>query len=76
MNHRFSLDMAEALAARLAGDPGQETLARQVQSAYALAFARGATETETRTAVAFIEQHGLRAFCRGVLNSNELAYLE
>ncbi|MCH8218335.1 MAG: DUF1553 domain-containing protein [Planctomycetes bacterium] len=76
MNHRFSLDMAEAMAARLEGDAGKEKVARQVRRAYALAFAREATATEAATAVAFIEQHGLRAFCRGVLNSNELAYVD
>ena len=76
MNHRFSLDMAEAMATRLEGEAGKGKVARQVRSAYALAFAREATAEEGATAAAFIEQHGLRAFCRGVLNSNELAYVD
>ncbi len=69
MNHRFTLDMAEALAARVGtGDA--------VGNAYALLFQRAPSETERHAARALIAAHGLRAFCRALLNANELLFLE
>lgn len=69
LNHSFTLDMATALAARLEkADP--------VTEAYALAFQRKPTAQEQKAATAFIRTHGTTAFCRALLNSNELIYLE
>jgi len=71
LNHRFTLDMAAALAARLSGDA-----AGQVQQAYALAFQRAPSSREAAGAVTFIQAHGIDAFCRALLNTNELIHLE
>lgn len=70
LNHRFSLDMAQHLAARLRRDAGD--VPAQVRRAFELAYARRPSEPELRAGVELVEGHGLRAFCRVVLNSNEL----
>ncbi|OYT68646.1 MAG: hypothetical protein CFK52_14605, partial [Chloracidobacterium sp. CP2_5A] len=69
LNHSFTLDMAKALAARL-GDKDA------VGSAYRLAFQRPPTATERAAATKLIQSHGREAFCRALLNANELIYLE
>lgn len=76
MNHRFTLDMASGLAERLQREAGAEQTAAQVQRAFALAYSRAATPAELDAAVALVGKHGLRAFCRALLNSNEMIYLE
>lgn len=69
LNHHFTLDLAAALATRLdATDP--------VSHAYALAFQRPPTAKEKSAAVALIATHGRDAFCRALLNANELIYLD
>ncbi len=69
LNHSFTLDMAKSLAARIQStDP--------VTNAYALAFQRPPTEKEHQAATQLITTHGPEAFCRALLNANELLYLE
>lgn len=74
LNHSFTLDMATALAARI--DRGNAAGGDPVASAYALLYQRSPTETERKAAGALIAAHGMRAFCRALLNSNELLFLE
>lgn len=69
LNHRFTLDMAAALAARVDGP-------EVVESAYRLLFQREPTASESGAAHALIAQHGLLSLCRALLNANELLYLE
>lgn len=69
LNHSFTLDMAEALAKRVDGPEA-------VEMAYARVFQREPTDEESGAAYALISRHGLRAFCRALLNANELLYLE
>lgn len=71
LNHSFTLDMAEAFAARLTGEP-----AAQVAQAYAFAFQRAPSAAEMAAAVALIAAHGPKAFGRALLNANELIYVE
>jgi hypothetical protein len=73
MNHSFSLDMAHAFAQRLESDA--KTKPAQVQRAFSLAYAREASADEIQAGVKLIKAHGLRAFCRVLLNSNELINL-
>lgn len=73
LNHSFSLDMADGLAARLQSHA--ETPRDQLTFAFMLAFAREPSATELKAGIALIERHGLRAFCRALLNSNELVSL-
>jgi len=70
MNHRFSLDMAAALAARLEHDASDSSA--RVRRAFALCYARDAGADEIAGGVKLIEGFGLRAFCRAMLNTNEL----
>ncbi len=68
-NHRFTLDMAAALAERLAaGD--------EVGSAYRLTFQRAPTPAERAAAEALVAKHGRQALCRALLNANELLFLD
>ena len=75
MNHAFSLDMTRFLAERLVRDAGESPEAR-VRRAFALAVARDPDAEEVEAAVRLVEAHGLRAFCRALINSNEFLYLE
>jgi hypothetical protein len=67
--------MAQALAARLEHGGGA-TGAQQVNEAYLIAFQREPTADERAAAVELIAAHGLPAFCRALLNLNELIYLD
>jgi len=69
LNHSFTLDMAKALATRIG--PGDATA-----QAFAFAFQRPPTDMERAAAEQLITTHGAEAFCRALLNSNELLYLE
>jgi hypothetical protein len=76
MNHRFTLIMADALAERLQKDAGEVQVEQQVSRAFKLALNREPRDSEMKAARQLIEQHGLRAFCRAMLNSSELIYLD
>ena len=68
-NNGFTLDMAKAFAARLNGtDP--------IAQAYSFALQRPPTATERAAAEKLIAKHGKPAFCRALLNSNALIFLE
>ncbi len=74
LNHQFTLDMAEALANRVKQEaPNNETA--QVRRAFALAFQRQPSREEETAALQLIARHGWRAFCRAMLNANELLYV-
>jgi hypothetical protein len=73
MNHPFALDMAEALAERLERE-ASDTPAR-IRRAFELTFGRDPTDAESSGAVGLIEKHGLRAFCRVLMNSNEMIHI-
>ncbi|MBA4187793.1 MAG: hypothetical protein C0467_07215 [Planctomycetaceae bacterium] len=74
-NHKFTLDMADALAARAKTDAGPESDA-QLRRIFALAYGRPPTAEELSTAEKVVRTHGLRALCRAVLNSNEFLYVD
>ncbi len=72
MNHSFTIDMADAIVKRVQqDDPG--TAIRQT---FDLLFSRPCEDEELATAALFIEQHGLNAFCRALLNTNEFVYID
>ena len=73
-NHRFTLDMAEQFAARLRHEATDSSA--QIERAFLLAFNRKADAQEQSAGERLITQHGLPAFCRAVLNTNELIYLD
>jgi hypothetical protein len=47
-----------------------------VDRAFALAFQRPPGESERQAAVALVNEQGLFALCRALLNANEFAYLD
>ncbi len=69
MNHAFPLDMADALAERIASE--HDTPEEQVHHAFTLTFCRPPDETEATAAKQLVESHGLRSLCRVLLNANE-----
>jgi hypothetical protein len=75
MNHRFTLDMAAALASRLATEAGHDDPAAQVRRGFKLALARDPDEAELAAGAALVKEHGLPAFCRALLNASELIYV-
>jgi hypothetical protein len=75
LNHPFTADMASTLATRLESDVSGDVRA-QITRACALAFARAPEPEELEEAVALVARHGMRAFCRALLNASELVYLE
>ena len=74
LNHRFTLDMAGFLAERVEREAGGDREA-QVRRAYGLCYAREPSEEETAACVALMEDHGLDALCRVLLNTSELIYV-
>ena len=73
-NSRFMIDQAARFASRLESDAGAEPLA-QIDRAFQLAFNRDPDATELVAAQQLIATHGLPAFCRSVLNANELMFV-
>ena len=73
-NHSFTLDMADYFAERLQNDEAE--IPSQVGRAFLLAFSRPAEAAEQQAAQSLIAEHGLPAFCRALLNTNELIYLD
>lgn len=75
LNHSFTLDMADHLAERLVREVGDDAAA-QVRWAYALCYGRSPASDETAACVPWIEQHSLAAWCRVLLNTSEMIYVQ
>ncbi|MBS0262100.1 MAG: DUF1553 domain-containing protein [Planctomycetes bacterium] len=75
LNNSFTMRMAEQLAARIEREAGSGETA-QVAWLYRLAFNRTPAPDESALARKHVEQHGLAALCRVVLNSNEFLYID
>ncbi len=74
LNHQFTIDMADFLAQRVRRR-AEEDGSKPIELAFRFAFSRLPDENESRAANRLVEQHGLRALCRALLNANELIYL-
>jgi hypothetical protein len=70
LNSPFALQQAEFLSARLEKEAGTD-VAAQTERAFQLAFGRAPAAEETAAATALIREHGLKVFCRALLNANE-----
>ena len=76
--------MASGLAKRAAGDARSEEASdatsedtkRFIRTVYPLALQRDPSETEIKAASDVIDRHGAHAFCRALLNLNELIYID
>jgi len=76
LNHQFTLDMAAELAKRVAGDTSGQDAISFIRAVYPLVLKRDPSETEIKAASDVIDKHGARAFCRALLNLNELIYID
>jgi hypothetical protein len=74
LNGGFLLLQAEYFSLRLQAE-AKEDVSAQVRRAFQIAYLREPAPTETAAAIELIKTHGLTAFCRAILNSNELIYL-
>jgi len=73
-NNDFVLHASDWLASRVSKE--RTDLDGQVTRAVELAFLREPTKAERKQFVEFVRQHGLPAFCRVLLNSNEFLFVE
>ncbi|MDF1739028.1 MAG: DUF1553 domain-containing protein [Verrucomicrobiales bacterium] len=71
LNHQFTMDMAKGLAAAIGKRGGNP-----VTSAFELAYQRAPAAEELAQSEKVINEHGIEAFCRALLNSSELIYLD
>ena len=74
MNGRFMVQQAGLFAERLRKEAGAD-VADQVRRGFWLAYQRAAEAEEIAEAVTLIRQHGLKAFCLGLFNTNEFLYV-
>ncbi|MFM8273687.1 MAG: DUF1553 domain-containing protein, partial [Gemmata sp.] len=73
-NNGFALRASEAFAARVAKEA--DGAAAQVRRAWQLAHQRDPTPDEARLATKLVADHGLKALCRVLFNSNEFVAAE
>ncbi len=74
MNNELVLAMAQAFAERLRREAGAQ-VEDQIQWAHRYALGREASEDEVALSRPFIEKHGLAAWARVLLNTNELLHV-
>ena len=74
LNHSFTLDMANALANRAQEDASDNP--SQVHALFSFLYQRRAKPDELSHALTLVQDHGLRALSRALLNSSELIYLD
>ena len=72
MNHSFTIDIAGALAERVKQDDHEVS----IRQTFELLFSRPCDEQELAMASQFIDDHGINAFCRALLNANEFVYID
>jgi hypothetical protein len=75
MNSPLAVEAARAFADRVRREAG-EIPERQIRHAFRLALLRSASPEEVRRSGQLLQQHGLTALCRALLNLNEFAYVD
>jgi hypothetical protein len=75
LNGPFVVEQAEAFAARVRHQAGEEVPA-QVRRAFRLALQRQPHASEAGPAERLVRQHGLAALCRALVNSSEFLYVD
>jgi hypothetical protein len=76
LNHRFTLDMATALARRAESAAGSKEPRAVVGAIYRFVLQREPSPLELERSEQFVQTHGAVAFCRAVLNLNEVLYVD
>ena len=74
LNSQFMVQQSTLFARRIEQEAGADTSA-QVRRAFVLNFLRSPTVEEQSASIQFIEQHGLPALCRALLNANEFLFV-
>ena len=76
MNSRFTLDQADALAARIAAEAGAAPApAAMVERAFVLVLGREPIDEERAAAETVVRDHGPAALARVLFNTNEFLFL-
>jgi hypothetical protein len=75
LNSAFINDQAGFFAERLQREAGESDVTAQLTLAFRLALGRLPKGHEITAAVELIGQHGLKVFCRALLNANEFLYV-
>lgn len=73
-NSRFTLDEAEALAARVEKEAGSDA-AKQINRAYELVLSRRPDAEEIAAILPLVEEHGSAVLARALFNSNEFLFV-
>lgn len=73
-NSKFLIQQAELFGERLKTEA--ETTPEQIKRAYQLCYGRVPSPEEAAASKMFVEQQGLTAFCRALLNSNEFLFIQ
>lgn len=73
LNHSFTIDMAEALAARLQREAPTDP--QRAELAFLLTFGRNPDETEKQATLRLAATHGWPAAARALFNANEFVYV-
>ena len=73
-NNDFVLHGSRWMAKRIEAEHDKPS--NQVTRAVELAWLRKPSESEVREFEAYVKKHGLAAFCRILLNSNEFLFVE
>ncbi len=73
-NNGFALRMSDAFATRVAN--ASDGVEKQIQRAWQLAYQRNPTPEEANLAAKLVADHGLKALCRALFNSNEFVTVE
>ena len=73
-NSRFTLEQADAFAARVKKEAGEDAT-KQIRRAYQLALSREPRMHELRDAEPVVREHGLATLGRALFNSNEFLFL-
>ncbi|MSU36767.1 MAG: DUF1553 domain-containing protein [Pedosphaera sp.] len=74
LNSRFTLEQAEAFAARVNAEIGDDVI-KQIQCAYQLALNRKPSLPEIEDTAPAVRAHGLPTLCRALFNSNEFLFM-
>lgn len=75
LNHSFAVDVAIALAERVEAEVATADNAAQIDRAFLLTFGRAPDADERKQSLALVDEFGLRALCRALLNANEFLYV-
>jgi hypothetical protein len=68
-------DLSKRFAKRISKEVG-ENPSKQIERAYAWTFGRSPQKEETEETLAYLDEHGLTALCRVLLNANEFLFLQ